>query len=146
MLLPDEARMRDRHDGAPPRITLHGENKCNRAQSPYSVLAISDTHIGCRATHSLCNVRYCHSVTSYAKAMRCPLLRSPMVLRRCYAVCGTEIGYGATAFRGRRWDQRRGVYGISLRAPIPCPACAVSAQSFPPPFSETVFPALRSSE
>eukprot|EP00961_Rhodomonas_salina_P041964 564291-Rhodomonas_salina.5 len=47
-------------------------------------------------THLLCHVRYCHMlwmrvacvVSAYAPAMRCPAQ---------YIMCGTDIGYGATA-------------------------------------------------
>eukprot|EP00961_Rhodomonas_salina_P247188 3339657-Rhodomonas_salina.2 len=39
-------------------------------------------------------------VCSYARATRGPVLRSGMLLRACYAMAGTEIGYGVT----RSWS------------------------------------------
>eukprot|EP00961_Rhodomonas_salina_P006220 84188-Rhodomonas_salina.1 len=42
------------------------------------------------------NVRYCARICCYARATRSAVLSSGMVLRFSYAVCGTELGYGAS--------------------------------------------------
>eukprot|EP00961_Rhodomonas_salina_P079887 1073852-Rhodomonas_salina.2 len=40
--------------------------------------------------------RYCASVCCYALSGPCAALREPMLLRSCYAMCGTDLGYAPT--------------------------------------------------
>eukprot|EP00961_Rhodomonas_salina_P092773 1248488-Rhodomonas_salina.3 len=53
-----------------------------------------------------CRTTLCPILTyacSYARATRCAELNQRMVLRECYAVCGTEPAYGATRDAGPQY-------------------------------------------
>eukprot|EP00961_Rhodomonas_salina_P287470 3884113-Rhodomonas_salina.2 len=54
------------------------------------------------ATLLLRDVRYCNSVSAMPRSV----LRQRMVLRLCYAVSSTELGYGATSGGGSLPEMR----------------------------------------
>eukprot|EP00961_Rhodomonas_salina_P032801 442051-Rhodomonas_salina.3 len=59
---------------------------------------MSGTSKGYASTRLLFNVRYCDEIPADVLAMRCPVLLQATLLRDCYVMSGTEIGYDATRF------------------------------------------------
>eukprot|EP00961_Rhodomonas_salina_P301593 3940529-Rhodomonas_salina.1 len=126
LLLPGPARSYDK--------PLSGTAESYAPTRPY---ALSGTDIACllgQFKQGLSTGGGGWQVSSYALATQCPVLTYAVptsVLRTCYAVPGTEVGYGATRRRMREGVPARGGkgYGPSYLPTISLRACYAMSMS-----------------